>query len=173
MFFCTFHASGTTPDIHATKSEQERITFRGFGRTLLAFVVKILYLLHNITYRSERRLTCIRQSSSEIQVPPNTPTQIPAEAPKEDRVTLCHDRLQKLEIMFNEISSKSKDIPSEKNQILMECWGRIKSIENDLEKTKKVSLFCILFTVYLLLTFNTVKVFYLFLSNFYISCKYF
>lgn len=135
---------GTSQDIHATKSEQERITFGGCGRVLLAFVVKILFLLRDIAYRSERRLACLHESSSPIQVPPNTPTQVPAgnscavEAPKEDRVTLCHDRLQKLEIMFNEISSKSSDIPLEKNQILMECWGRIKSIENDLEKTKKV-----------------------------------
>ncbi|KAJ7961009.1 Phosphatidylinositol/phosphatidylcholine transfer protein [Quillaja saponaria] len=57
---------------------------------------------------------------------------------EEDRIFPCIQRLQRLEKAFKEVSNKPPGIPIEKEQILMESWDRIKSVEFDLEKTKKV-----------------------------------
>lgn len=56
-----------------------------------------------------------------------------------DRIAPCLERLQRLEASFSKLSSKPAVIPIEKEQVLQESWDRIKSIEYDLEKTKKVS----------------------------------
>lgn len=47
-------------------------------------------------------------------------------------------RLQNLEAVVTEMANKPKTIPPEKEDILQESLSRIKSIEYDLQKTKKV-----------------------------------
>lgn len=49
-------------------------------------------------------------------------------------------RLQHLEALVTELSSKPAKIPPEKEHVLHESMDRIKSIEYDLQKTKRVSL---------------------------------
>lgn len=49
-------------------------------------------------------------------------------------------RLQKLERAYEELSNKPTDIPPEKEKMLMESLDRIKSVEFDLEKTKRVCI---------------------------------
>ncbi|CAL0328211.1 unnamed protein product [Lupinus luteus] len=49
-------------------------------------------------------------------------------------------RLQNLEAMITEMANKPKTIPPEKEDILQESLSRIKSIEYDLQKTKKALL---------------------------------
>lgn len=48
-------------------------------------------------------------------------------------------RLRNLEAVVTEMANKPKTIPPEKEDILQESLSRIKSIEYDLRKTKKVS----------------------------------
>lgn len=50
-------------------------------------------------------------------------------------------RLQHLETLVNELVDKPTKIPPEKEDMLQESLSRIKSIEYDLQKTKKVSYF--------------------------------
>ncbi|XP_022734605.1 phosphatidylinositol/phosphatidylcholine transfer protein SFH13-like [Durio zibethinus] len=57
---------------------------------------------------------------------------------EEDHVLPCIERLQKLEKAFEELSNKPAGIPVEKEKMLMESLDRIKSVELDLEKTKRV-----------------------------------
>ncbi|KAJ0101600.1 hypothetical protein Patl1_03678 [Pistacia atlantica] len=57
---------------------------------------------------------------------------------EEDSVLPCIERLQKLEKVFEELSNKPPAIPLEKEQMLKESLQRIKSVESDLEKTKRV-----------------------------------
>uniref|UniRef100_A0A6V7QVX9 CRAL-TRIO domain-containing protein n=1 Tax=Ananas comosus var. bracteatus TaxID=296719 RepID=A0A6V7QVX9_ANACO len=57
---------------------------------------------------------------------------------EEDRVSPCLERLQRLEIAFNQLSTKPPEIPQEKERVLLDSFDRIKSIEYDLEKTKKI-----------------------------------
>ncbi|KAL0000350.1 hypothetical protein SO802_014131 [Lithocarpus litseifolius] len=59
-------------------------------------------------------------------------------ANEEDRVRPCLERLQRLEKAFEELSCKPAGIPLEKEQILVESLDRIKSVEADLEQTKRV-----------------------------------
>jgi hypothetical protein len=55
----------------------------------------------------------------------------------EDYLTPCRLRLQQLESLVTELINKPTTIPQEKNDILVESLNRIKSIEFDLQKTKK------------------------------------
>ncbi|KAL3616337.1 hypothetical protein CASFOL_039727 [Castilleja foliolosa] len=52
----------------------------------------------------------------------------------------CIQKLQHLENVVNEISRKPAKIPQEKNDIILESLNRIRSIEHDLQKTKKTLL---------------------------------
>lgn len=47
-------------------------------------------------------------------------------------------RLQHLETLVNDLVNKPTKIPPEKDDMLRESLSRIKSIEYDLQKTKKV-----------------------------------
>lgn len=50
----------------------------------------------------------------------------------------CWQRLQHLENVVTELVNKPVKIPPEKDDILLESMNRIKGIEYDLQKTKKV-----------------------------------
>ncbi|XP_010536783.1 PREDICTED: phosphatidylinositol/phosphatidylcholine transfer protein SFH14 isoform X2 [Tarenaya hassleriana] len=54
------------------------------------------------------------------------------------RILQCVDRLQRLEIELEELKKKPVTIPSEKEKLLMESLERIKTLEQDLDKTKRV-----------------------------------
>lgn len=58
---------------------------------------------------------------------------------EEDRVLPCVERLQKVEKVLEELKNKPAEIPKEKDQMLLHSLDRIKSVEFDLEKTKRVS----------------------------------
>uniref|UniRef100_M1C0S4 Transporter n=2 Tax=Solanum tuberosum TaxID=4113 RepID=M1C0S4_SOLTU len=47
-------------------------------------------------------------------------------------------RLHKLENLLEEINKKPAEIPAEKDRMLHQSLNRIKSVEVDLEKTKRV-----------------------------------
>ncbi|TXG63954.1 hypothetical protein EZV62_010948 [Acer yangbiense] len=60
-----------------------------------------------------------------------------SQAVEEDSVHPCWERLQNLEALVTELISKPKKISPEKDNILLESLSRIKSIEQDLQRTKK------------------------------------
>ena len=59
-------------------------------------------------------------------------------AKEEDLLNPCWKRLQRLEASVTELFNKPTRIPSDKEDMLVESLNRIKSIEYDLQKTKKV-----------------------------------
>lgn len=61
-------------------------------------------------------------------------------AEEEDILHPCRQRLQLLESMVTELLNKPTTIPQEKEDMLLESLSRIKSIEYDLQKTKKVRI---------------------------------
>ncbi|KAL5862121.1 hypothetical protein ACOSQ3_003406 [Xanthoceras sorbifolium] len=63
-----------------------------------------------------------------------------SQAVEEDLVHPCWERLQHLESLVTELIKKPKTIPPEKDDILLESLSRIKSIEQDLQRTKKALL---------------------------------
>lgn len=56
---------------------------------------------------------------------------------EENSLHPCWQRLQNLEMMVTELSNKHAKIPPEKDDMLLESMSRIKSIEYDLQKTKR------------------------------------
>ncbi|XP_042005325.1 phosphatidylinositol/phosphatidylcholine transfer protein SFH13-like isoform X3 [Salvia splendens] len=57
---------------------------------------------------------------------------------REEMVRPCVQRLQRLESLLEELNSKPREFPAEKDQILQQSLDRIKNMECDLEKTKRV-----------------------------------
>lgn len=57
---------------------------------------------------------------------------------EEDSLHPCWQRLQHLETLVTELYNKPTKIPPEKEDMLLESLNRIKSIEQDLQRTKKV-----------------------------------
>ncbi|KAL6544599.1 hypothetical protein OROMI_023461 [Orobanche minor] len=86
-----------------------------------------------------RRQTNIYPSNAlENEPEPNIRLSIGTEAIREeDRVLPCVQRLQRLESLLEELIKKPAEIPMEKEQLLHRSLDRIKSVEFDLEKTKR------------------------------------
>ncbi|KAA8550629.1 hypothetical protein F0562_002313 [Nyssa sinensis] len=60
------------------------------------------------------------------------------QAKEEDRIHPCWQRLQRLEGLVTELCKRPTRIPPEKEDMLVESLNRIKSIEYDLQKTRRV-----------------------------------
>ncbi|KAK1354870.1 hypothetical protein POM88_048126 [Heracleum sosnowskyi] len=56
----------------------------------------------------------------------------------EDHIHPCVEHLQKVEQILDKLKNKQPEIPREKNQMLLHSLERIKSMEFDLDKTKRV-----------------------------------
>nr|KJB10160.1 hypothetical protein B456_001G187000 [Gossypium raimondii] len=63
---------------------------------------------------------------------------------KEESLHPCWQRLQSLESLVTDLCNKPINIPPEKEDMLLESLSRIKSIEQDLQRTKKVRLLSII-----------------------------
>ncbi|KQJ98842.1 phosphatidylinositol/phosphatidylcholine transfer protein SFH8 isoform X2 [Brachypodium distachyon] len=56
----------------------------------------------------------------------------------DDDMIACLQRIENLESLCNQLASKPPEIPEDKEQILQNSFERIRSIEADLERTKRV-----------------------------------
>ncbi|KAJ0965239.1 hypothetical protein J5N97_026377 [Dioscorea zingiberensis] len=119
----------------ATKDGMEGGLLRNLGRVFVTFLVKVLSIIHVLSFRKERRLENIHPSNALV---PTFDQHLASNPVKEEPVSPCLKRLQRLEAVFHELSSKPAEIPLEKERMLLESWDRIKSIEFDLRRTKKV-----------------------------------
>ncbi|KAL1565729.1 phosphatidylinositol/phosphatidylcholine transfer protein SFH9-like isoform X2 [Salvia divinorum] len=82
----------------------------------------------NMETVSENQTTQVGNSNSQEQ---------DAQLKNEVLLHPCYQKLQHLENMVNELSKKPARIPSEKEDMIHESLSRIKSIEFDLQKTRK------------------------------------
>ncbi|KAJ6832322.1 phosphatidylinositol/phosphatidylcholine transfer protein SFH13-like [Iris pallida] len=121
---------------NTNKVDLEEGRLRYLTRALLVFLVKVLSFIRVLGCSREGRLENIHPSDVLVSVSNNDNTA--AETVEEDRVAPCLERLQKLEVMLSELRNKPAEIPLEKEQMLQESWDRIKSIEFDLDRTKKL-----------------------------------
>lgn len=133
-------SSQGTPAVHwydTVLENIEKISFHFVPRALMSFLAKMLALIRSLPLESWRRHNNVCPSNvvedtAECR-PPN------AEAvSEEDRILPCVQRLQKLEELFEELNNKPAEIPLEKEQMLHQSLDRIKSVEIDLDKTKRV-----------------------------------
>jgi hypothetical protein len=105
-------------------------------RLLLAFIVKVFAFFHIVYSQQETR--------ANNPLPLAEPEPISDDHPAVETFSVDHispviERLQRLEGKVDELGSKPPAIPMEKERSLLDSWNRIKCIESDLERTKKVS----------------------------------
>uniref|UniRef100_A0A0E0ETA3 CRAL-TRIO domain-containing protein n=1 Tax=Oryza meridionalis TaxID=40149 RepID=A0A0E0ETA3_9ORYZ len=115
------------------------ISFHGTltGRTLSNFVrvvgtlmIKILAVFSLFVSRRGNMLENVHPSNVEDEPQPRSAT--------EDNMSACLQRLEKLESLCNHLMSKPPDMPKEKECLLLQSFDRIKTIEADIERTKRV-----------------------------------
>lgn len=121
---------------NTVKEKVEKSNIQCVPSMLLSFMVRLVAIFGSLQL-IWRRQNNIHPSNV---LENNTNSQPPAveAVNEEDRVLPCIERLQKLEKVYEELSNKPAAIPLEKEQMLMESLQRIKSVESDLEKTKRV-----------------------------------
>ncbi|GFP99126.1 phosphatidylinositol/phosphatidylcholine transfer protein sfh13 [Phtheirospermum japonicum] len=123
-------------------SIQEKVVKRGFRyitRTMISIVIKLFAFIQNAHVEYWRRHTNIHPSNPLASEPElNGHLYVGTEAfSEDDRVRPCVQRLQRLESLLEEFAKKPAEIPVDKEQLLHRSLDRIKSVEFDLEKTKR------------------------------------
>ncbi|KAM3370971.1 hypothetical protein ACQJBY_018370 [Aegilops geniculata] len=130
-------SSRNSRGILVPKDIPEEGKFYRFLRLLLVLVVRVFTFLRTVFSQPETTMV-------NNPLPPATEFEpISGEHPaleafSVDCVRPVIERLQKLEGRVDELGSKPPEIPLEKERSLLDSWDRIKCIESDLERTKKV-----------------------------------
>ncbi|KAL2475934.1 Phosphatidylinositol/phosphatidylcholine transfer protein SFH13 [Abeliophyllum distichum] len=124
----------------AIQEKVVRRSFRYMERTLVPFMVKFFAFIRTAPVEYWRRQTNIYPSNAlEDEPEPHNHSPVNAEAVSEqNRILPCVQRLQRLESLLEEFNKKPPEIPLEKEQMIQQSLDRIKSVEFDLEKTKRV-----------------------------------
>ncbi|KAF5479131.1 hypothetical protein F2P56_005630, partial [Juglans regia] len=124
---------------HWFKSVKEKVENGDFlcvARALISFAVGLVAFFRSLRFELWRRQNNVYPSNL-MDNDINRHSPAVETANEEDRVVTCIQRLQRLEKVYEELSSKPAGIPLEKEQMLMDSFNRIKSVEADLEQTKK------------------------------------
>ncbi|KAI3456744.1 hypothetical protein Pfo_013407 [Paulownia fortunei] len=115
-------------------------SFRYMSRTFVSIMIKLFAFIRNVPVEYWRRLSNVYTPNGLQSDPePNTHSYVHLKAvTEEDRVRPCVQRLQRLESLLEELNNKPAEIPVDKDHILQQSLDRIKCVEYDLEKTKRV-----------------------------------
>ncbi|CAH9129400.1 unnamed protein product [Cuscuta epithymum] len=111
-------------------------TSRVERKSMFRFFIDILIKLLGWIYISQHRISgvCVKKKLDRSNTDHGQNSTSP---PKGDLLHPCCQRLQNLEKAVSELLKKPTEIPPEKNHMLLDSLDRIKSIEYDLQKTKK------------------------------------
>nr|XP_043609565.1 phosphatidylinositol/phosphatidylcholine transfer protein SFH9 isoform X2 [Erigeron canadensis] len=124
---------GTTRnDLRRSRTTEEPTTVKKVFRVIYKILSYIFYLLFNFVKFLLR--TILNSFKYEKNTPQFVKTSVPLE---KDLLHPCEEKLKQLEAMVAELSSKPSRIPQEKDEMLAESMNRIRSMEYDLQKTKK------------------------------------
>ncbi|KAI6688640.1 hypothetical protein NL676_025468 [Syzygium grande] len=107
------------------------------ARILVSFMVKLVAFFRLFASKLGRKRNIVHPSNM-IESNTNSQTQVGDDINEEDRLLPCIERLQRLEKALEELSHKPAEIPLDKERMLLESLDRIKSVEFDLDKTKRV-----------------------------------
>jgi len=134
--------SGTSGSswLSIVKEKVEKINALYVARILTFFTEKLVTLLRHLTFEFWRTQNNVHPSiTMEHNINYHS---APVEAASEREYTLpCIQRLQRIEKIFEELNNKPDGMPQEKEKMLMDSMDRIKSVEFDLEKTKRVLIY--------------------------------
>ena len=126
----------------SSKGTLDSIKPESLAKRILSLLLKLAAVFRYIPFELSRRKHTITPSSPTEDESRSTLTAIPRETTMKDRIGPCLERIQKLERKYEEIRNKPVEIPAEKERMLMDSLDRIKSVEFDLEKTKRVINCC-------------------------------
>lgn len=87
---------------------------------------------------SRRQNTVIPSNPTEDETMISLIPTPPIEPTMKDRILPCLERIHQLEKKYEDLRNKPVEIPVEKERMLMDSLDRIKSVEFDLDKTKRV-----------------------------------
>lgn len=140
VYIVLSHVVSGTLVINLLNNIQEKVVKRSFrvARTAVTFVVKLLSIIRSLPIES--RQNNIYPSNALEEEKPDVPSPAHEAVSEDHRVLPCVERLERLEKLMEELNNKPAVIPLEKDQMLLQSMDRIKSVEFDLEKTKRVSL---------------------------------
>ncbi|KAL5548761.1 hypothetical protein UlMin_003992 [Ulmus minor] len=131
--------STTTYWFNIVREKIEKREFHRVARAVLSFLLKVFTICRSLPFEFWRRHNNIYPSNLvEHNTSSHPETPAVETVSEEERIRPCLERLQRLEKVFNELSNKPAAIPLEKEKILMESLDRIKNVEFDLDKTKRV-----------------------------------
>ncbi|RLM87728.1 phosphatidylinositol/phosphatidylcholine transfer protein SFH6-like [Panicum miliaceum] len=111
--------------LHGTSAVR---TLEDLARGLATVLIRISSLFHLSVCRQER-MTGNDQSYAEAE-------QGKPQTARDEDMSACLQRLEKLESLCNHMMSKPPDMPKDKELVLLQSFDRIKSLEADLERTK-------------------------------------
>lgn len=134
-YFALSDSGNIVADKHNTEDDTGKGRLHALAKMLVAIVVKVLSLFRLLRSRQDRRLENI-YPSDELDLAHNKYST--TEAMSKD-ATAYMERLQRVELILNHLSSKSAEIPQDKEQMLRDSMDRIKGMEFDLQKANKVS----------------------------------
>ncbi|PON47204.1 CRAL-TRIO lipid binding domain containing protein [Parasponia andersonii] len=128
--------------LNNVKEKFEKRELHYAARVLISFLFRLFTIFRCVRFEFWRSEFWKRHSNiypSNFIEPNTSGHSLAVEAVnEEDCVHPCIQRLQRLEKVFDELSNKAVGIPVEKDKILMESMDRIKNVEIDLEKTKRL-----------------------------------
>uniref|UniRef100_A0A0E0M2K5 CRAL-TRIO domain-containing protein n=1 Tax=Oryza punctata TaxID=4537 RepID=A0A0E0M2K5_ORYPU len=117
----------TAISLHGTLTGR---TLSNFVRGVGTLMIKILAFFSLFVSRRGNMLENVHPSNVQGEAQPRSAM--------EDNMSACLQRLEKLESLCNHLMSKPPDMPKEKECLLLQSFDRIKTIEADLERTKRV-----------------------------------
>lgn len=122
---------------------QEKILSSCFScleRKLIPFILKLFAFVRGLSFEYWRKQTNVFPTNA-LEERQESSSSINDEAvQRAGEIHPCMQRLHKLENLLEEINKKPAEIPAEKDRMLHQSLNRIKSVEVDLEKTKRVRL---------------------------------
>ncbi|KAK7322345.1 hypothetical protein VNO77_25724 [Canavalia gladiata] len=119
------------------KEKVEKINFLYLTRGLALFIERVVTLFRSLIFEFWRTQNNIHPSITMEHNVDHHSAAVEA-ASERDFILPSVQRLQRLEKVFEELNNKPDGMPLEKEQMLMNSLDRIKSVEFDLEKTKRV-----------------------------------
>ncbi|XVE72755.1 hypothetical protein DITRI_Ditri11bG0064100 [Diplodiscus trichospermus] len=141
-------ASATTNDV--TSDVTPRNSRKNFVHHVISFVVRFILKLLACIYllaRGPGRFLETQESKQQTKnqlnrqmVGSGSLENCNLTGAEDDSLHPCWQRLQNLETLVTELCNKPTKIPPEKEDMLLESLNRIKSIEQDLQRTKKALL---------------------------------
>ncbi|KAL1189470.1 Phosphatidylinositol/phosphatidylcholine transfer protein SFH13 [Cardamine amara subsp. amara] len=124
--------------LHDLRGTIDKVKAENIAKRLLTLMLKLAAIFRNTPFEHLRSQSTVSPSSPTEDDNRSSLIPTPREPTMKDRILPCLERIQKLEKKYEDIQNKPVEIPVEKERMLMDSLDRIKSVEFDLDKTKRL-----------------------------------